>query len=438
MMRPFRIGLAIAAMLGALAGASAAAAAEKDNSAAVVPALLQEKGLPCTMTASRTIVKDATMGDGATASIYEVACQEGLGQVVISRNKDPKIQTEDCLLADQPGPDGKPSKLACKLPQNADPKATFGPVLSKLGRDCTVSNARGIGATATQGVYEVACQQGPGYIVMLPHATGAEASANPCIGYDELENAATKCTLSTPEQRADLINKWVAAGGKPCDVKAHHFIGTTPDHSDYLEVACTNGKGYVLETDNAGKFKTEIDCGQAEGIAGGCTLTDTRVAQTEQSSIYTDLAKKAGFDCNVSKYAAFAVGDPHLDVVELKCSNRPDGGVGVFPATGLAHVYDCIRSQDQGYHCSFTPDSAVYPLLNAQLKAKGRSSCVVDGARGMGRTKEGEDFVEVACADGGPGWVLDYPPNATEPSTLLNCAQAASVGGCQLPTNVKH
>jgi hypothetical protein len=34
--------------------------------------------------------------------------------------------------------------------------------------------------------------------------------------------------------------------------------------------------------------------------------------------------------------------------------------------------------------------------------------------------------------------VLDYPPNAATPSTLLNCAQAAGVGGCQLPTNVKH
>jgi hypothetical protein len=94
-----KIGLAIAALIGALAGASAAAAADKDKdtSAADVPALIQAKGLPCTVTASRTIVKGATMSDGSTASIYEVACQEGLGQVFISRNKEPKIQTEDCL-----------------------------------------------------------------------------------------------------------------------------------------------------------------------------------------------------------------------------------------------------------------------------------------------------------------------------------------------------
>ncbi|HEX4181372.1 MAG TPA: hypothetical protein VHY32_11325 [Caulobacteraceae bacterium] len=422
--------------MGALLGASAAAAADKD--AADVAPLLQEKGIPCTVTGTRTVVKGANMSDGSTASIYEVACQEGLGQILISRNKEPKVQVEDCLTASQPGPDGKPSKMACKLPANADPKSAFGPVLTKLGRDCTVDNARGIGSTPTQAVYEVACKAGPGYIVMLPHAPGAEMSANPCIGYDEIDNAATKCTLSTPEQRAAVINQLVAQGGKPCTVKAHHFIGTTTEHSDYLEVACTEGKGYVLETDNAGKFKSEMDCAQASGIAGGCTLTDTRAAQTEQSGVYSRLAKKAGFDCDVAKYAAFAVNDPSTEVVELQCSNRPDGGVGIFPASGNARVLDCVRSQVEGYHCTYSNESAVYPALYAQLKAKGKSSCVVNGARGVGKTKEGEEFVEVACADGGPGWVLDYPPNAAEPGSLMNCAQAVSVGGCQLPTNKQH
>jgi hypothetical protein len=99
---------------------------------------------------------------------------------------------------------------------------------------------------------------------------------------------------------------------------------------------------------------------------------------------------------------------------------------------------DCIRAQTEGYRCTYTKDADVYPALYAQLKAKGKSSCVVNGARGMGRTKTGEDFVEVTCADGGPGWVLDYPANAVEPSSLLNCAQAASMGGCQLPSNTKH
>ena len=440
MMRPFGLGLAIAVMIGALAGASVAAAAPKDDSATAVPPQLQAKAIPCTVTATRFIDK-GTLADGAEASFYEVACQEGLGYVLISRNKEPKVQSMDCLLADTPGADGKVSKLACKLPANVDPKSAFTPIMTKLGHDCPVDKARAIGATTTQGVYEVACQGGSGYIVMVPNTTavaGVETSANPCIGYDELANAGTKCTLTTPEQREALISQLASAGPKPCTVKGHHFIGTTAEHSELMEVACTDGKGYVIETNAAGKFKSQIDCGQASGIGGGCTLTDTRAAQTEQNNVYTKLAKKAGFDCDVSKYAAFAVDKPGVDVVELQCGNRKDGGVGVFPASGASEVYDCIRSQTQGFRCTFTNEADIYPLLIAQLKAKGKTSCVVNGARGLGRTKEGEDYVEVACADGGPGWVLDYPPNAAQPGSLLNCAQVASMGsGCQLPTNTK-
>jgi len=436
MMRPVGLGLAVAMMFGALIGVSAASAAPKDNSAVEAPPLVQAKGIPCTITATRTIVKDATMADGATAAFYEVACQDGLGYVMISRSKDPKVQDEDCMLANQPGPDGKPGKLACTLPANADPKASFGPAMAKLGRDCTVDGARAIGTTPTHGVYEVACQGGAGYIVMLPATADGKASANPCVGYDEV-NAGTKCALTTPEQREARIGQLAAAGGKPCTVKGHRFVGTTSDHSDYLEVACAEGKGYMLQTDNGGKFKAEIDCVEASGIAGGCTLTDTRAAQTEQNGVYASLAKKAGFNCAVSKYAAFAVNKPGMEVVELQCGNRPDGGVGIFPATGAPRVLDCIRSQTEGYHCTYTKDEDVYPVLYAQLKAKGKPSCVVSGARGLGRTAEGEEFVEVACADGGPGWVLDYPANSDQPGTLMNCAQAATIGGCQLPTNVK-
>jgi hypothetical protein len=437
MMRPLGIGLAIVVMVSAVAGA-AAAAASKDTAATDAPPLLQQKGIPCAVTNARTIVKDADLADGAKASFYEVACQGGLGYVVIKRSKEPLIQAEDCLLASKPGADGKPNKLACKLPENADPNGILSAVIAKQGRDCKVEKVRGIGQTPSQGIIETSCQGGAGYILMLPIANGAETSANPCIGYDEVENSPIKCELSTPAQREDAIKQLLASAGKPCTLSKHHFIGTTPEHSDYLEIACTEGKGYVLETDASGKYKAEIDCAMAAGIAGGCTLTDTRAAQTEQSGTYSKLAKKAGFNCDVSKYAAFAVDKPGLDVVELQCGNRPDGGIGIFPANGAGHVLDCIRAQTEGYKCTYTKDADVYPQLFAQLKAKGKTTCQVNGARGLGKTAEGEQYVEVACADGGPGWVLDYPPNADQPSTLLNCTQAAGLGsGCQLPTNVK-
>ena len=146
----------------------------------------------------------------------------------------------------------------------------------------------------------------------------------------------------------------------------------------------------------------------------------------------------AGFDCAVSKYALFPSTDPTKDVVEMACSNRPDGGVGIFPGHGPAHVYDCLRAQDEGYKCSYTPIEALYPHLNAELKAKNKGGCVVASARPFAHGDDGSDFVEVGCADGGPGWVLVYPAGASSPSELRNCVEVANLaGGCQIPTNRK-
>jgi hypothetical protein len=66
---------------------------------------------------------------------------------------------------------------------------------------------------------------------------------------------------------------------------------------------------------------------------------------------------------------------------------------------------------------------------------------VVNDARAYGRTSEGADLIEVSCADGGPGWVLEYPAHVAEPAgALRNCVQAAASGsgGCQLAANKAH
>jgi hypothetical protein len=213
---------------------------------------------------------------------------------------------------------------------------------------------------------------------------------------------------------------------------------STADGSDYFEIACPDGKGYVLHADKTGTLAEVIPCSQAYQIGDGCTLTDARQAETQEAATYSGLAKGAGFDCTVSKYALFPQSDQTKDIVEMACSNRPDGGVGVFPAKGAGAVYDCVRSQDEGYKCSFTPESAVYPVLSAALRSAGKGSCVVSNARPFAHGDDGSDYVEVGCADGGSGWVMIYPAGSRTPTQLLNCAQAGNLnGGCQLPGNKK-
>ena len=436
MMRCLRLGLAVAMALSALAAATTAFAA-KDTSDAETAALVATAHAPCTVTASR-LIGEGTMADKTQVKSYEVACQEGLGYIINAKLKPAGTPIFfDCLLADRPGPDGKPPSTACKLPANANPTAALQPLIDKTGRHCPIDKARAIGSSPDQNYYELACKDGEGMVLVTPVRAGGEApTADSCLSV--ADGGALKCTLTTTEQQLAVVDQLAAASGKACTIKNRRFVGAMTSGEIYYEVACADGKGYMLAADASGKLSQTVNCTDATGIGGGCTLTDIRQAQTEESALYSRLAKKAGFDCQVSKYGVFPAKSASAEVVELQCANRPDGGVGIFPSSGPPLVYDCLRSLNQGYRCSMSAESALYPKLSAQLRAKNKPSCVVSGARPFGRTST-TDLIEVACADGGPGWVLEYPTASTEPTALLNCAQAAAAGGngCELPTNRK-
>jgi len=440
-MRPLAIGVSAALALTALIAATATFAA-KDAATETVTPLVQAAGLSCTPVAAR-VGGGVMTSDKQPAKIYEVACSEGMGFVLIAKdpNKDKPAEAPTaytCMQADAPGADGKPTPLYCKLPQNAHPETGLQPLVAQTGRGCQIDKARMIGLGATQTYYEIACKDGTGFIMTTPIKAGGPAvTATTCLAFGE--SSKVKCTLTTPAAQLAVVDGLAAATGK-CTAKDKRYVATDVAGTDYYEVACTDGKGYILHADASGKLKETIDCAVASNIAGGCTMTDSRAALTQQTALYTDLSKKAGFDCDVSRYGPIPVSDKANEVVELECSNRPDGGIGVFPIHGgKPRIFDCVRSVTEGYRCSFTKDEAVLPKLNAHLRGLNKASCVVNGARPFGANAE-NDYIEVSCADGGAGWVVVYPKASETPSGVLTCTQAASygTGGCKLPTNVKH
>jgi hypothetical protein len=433
------LGIGLAAVLIVAAVASSAfgepiSGPDRKAGMTAAPGLIASAKIPCTLTDARK----AGGGNGPTGevTVYELACSEGLGYIVFSPNKagsTPAVQ--NCVISAEPV-NGKPPAWACKLPGNANPVAGLSGVAARSGRTCNVAKGRYIGSNDKDN-YEVVCQDGGDYVLQAAKDAAGETLLAPCMAFAAADSG-VKCTLSTPEEQNAALQKLVTSNGGACTLKDKRYMGSTASHSDFYEVSCTESKGYILEMDHAGKVVV-TDCMKASNIGGGCTMTDTRQAQTDQIAVYTALAKKAGFDCNVSKYADFPAAADGSEVVELACSNRPDGGVGVFPAKGQAHVWDCLRAETEGYKCSYSDYTGVYPKLSAVLKAKNKGSCVVNGARPYGRST-GMELVEVSCADGGPGWVIEFAQNADTANDLLNCAQAATSGGgaCQLPTNKGH
>nr|WP_295111944.1 hypothetical protein [uncultured Caulobacter sp.] len=446
-MKRFAIGLAAALAVAVLTPAVVISAQkeEKGKPAAVdakareagmkdAPALIQASGAGCTVSDARFIGEDKKAG----SKYYEVACNEGMGFALIAK-KDVAPQVYTCLESSQPAADGKKGGLACILPGNANPGAGLSAYVKKGGATCDIENTRAIGSGAKNAYFEVACKGGAGYIVQTtaPMNINGDVVVNSCLLYEEGGNVSCKLTnRQTQLGVVDTLNTGAAAAGTACAIKDKRYVLSTKT-DNYFEVSCQDGKGYMYQQTAAnGAFARAIPCAQAGFVGGGCTMTDAVAAQTEQAGFYSKLATKAGFPCDVEKYGMLPSADPKKEVVELKCKGNDVGGIAVFTATG-GTVFDCLTAEFNGYRCSFTKKDNQYARLSQDLVGFNKASCKVSDARVIGST-DTEGFVEVACSDGLPGWVLGYPTGVAKPAAkeFLSCVQAKGIGGgCKLPTN---
>jgi len=445
-MRSIGIGLAVTLILSALAPQGALAAKveitkeARAKGMAAAPGLIAAAHLDCQVADARLVGEGTDPKTKQKESLYELACTGNEGMVLQQAGSGtPGAFT--CEQMGEPGPDGKASSAACALPGNADPKAGLQPYIAKAGTPCALDKVRAIGQSPTNVVFEVACHDTPGgFILMIsaPPRLDQPATMNPCFGYPDDSNLA--CKLTDRAAQTAAVDGLMHQAAKPCTVKDRRFVGATDSHKVYYEFACQEGKGYIVEQAANGAFSKAIDCVEADAIAGGCTLTDTRQAKTEQAGLYSKLAKSAGFNCDVSGYAPLPVSEDGREVVELVCSNRPDGGIGLFAATSAkpSYVFDCAHAELKGFRCTLSKPDAAYPHLTDELKGLGKSSCTVSNSRVVGVTEQGEGYVEVACSDGLPGYMIDYAMSPFKPKTTVPCSEAKGIsGGCTLPGNKK-
>ncbi len=444
------LGMALAIVLAAVGTAPNAFAAKgteipkeaRTKGMAAAPGLVSSAGLDCQVSDARLVGEGTDAKTKAKTALYEIACTNSEGYLLQQSGAEaPAAFT--CLQVAQSAASGKgASANTCELPGNSDPKAGLAAFVAKSGVACTPVNVRAIGASPSNTFFELACQeQNGGFILQTanPPRLDKPISANPCLAVPETSNL--KCILTPRDAQLAVVDKLATSIGKPCAVKDRRFIGVTQGGEALYEVACQAGNGYVIEAKASGAFDKAIDCATADSVAGGCTLTDSRQAKTEQASLYTQLSKKAGYDCAVSGYAplpASADMPPQSEAVELKCSNRPDGAIAIFPANGAGHAYDCAHSELIGYRCSLTKAPAAYDKLTGDLKALGKTSCQVSNARVVGLTADKKGYIEVACSDGLQGYMIEYSLNPLKPATTLVCTQATGIGGgCSLPGNKK-
>lgn len=409
------------------------------------PGVVQQAGLDCAVSDAYLVGPGEITVEGkkVKTSIYEVACGANMGYMVQTAAPGAMPQVYDCLTmkdsADKaiaakakPGP-------TCTLPANADPKQGLVPLLTKAGVNCgTVSAARWIGSSPTDktSFYETACSNGSGYVLMEPLAGSTQKlAATDCA---KASGIGLECELTTKDQiQANIIKASAAANRPTCAPTKGRWVVTDPSNkNEYYEVGCADGKtGYMFMTDAKGGFKNVIECVQATRIAGGCNFSQADVGQTSDSATYTKLAKQSGYDCDVSKYQSYSTenGGPR-EIVELACKDHPEGAFAIVPtgAGQQGEYFNCVRAQDRGLTCHLSPMEATYAKISSQIAARGKTTCTVNGGRGIGKTPDGSEYIEVTCA-GGPGLVLQYSklPQETLVSALP-CAQAGIPDACKL------
>lgn len=410
------------------AAAAAVTEAQRKQGMAEAPAVVQTAGVPCQVTDARFVGKTEDKKAKTSSSFYEVACQQGMGYVLQAPSGgSPTAFT--CIEADYPADGSKPS-LTCILPANADPKSALTPMMAKSGVTCTPEKVRGIGQSKTSTYIEVACQGGAGYVVIAssPFDIAKPAQAQNCLAFDE-SGGNIKCTLSDHAARLAIVDTYAAAAKNGCTVKDRRFVGQSTDGSSFFEASCQDGKGYIYKVATTGALTQTYECAKASGVLGGCQLTDAREAESGQAALYTSLAKKAGSTCEVEKYALFPM-KGNTEVVELACKGGASN-VGLFPATGKGEVLDCGHALVAGYKCGL--GKADYSALTADLKKNGQSTCEVSGARLAAKTTKGTTLLEVTCADGYRGYMIEYQ---TEPTvTALAASGCAFSADCKMPGN---
>jgi hypothetical protein len=253
--------------------------------------------------------------------------------------------------------------------------------------------------------------------------------AQNCLNFDDGEGN-IKCALTDKASRLTVVDRYATESKSGCAVKDRRFVGASTDGSNFFEASCQDGKGYIFKIANGAVTQT-YECAKAQGILGGCQLTDARQAATEQAALYTRLAKNSGSTCDVDRYAVFPARGSE-EVVELVCKTG-EGGVGIFPASGKGQVLDCGHALVAGYKCGLSKGESGNAALTADLRKFDQKTCVVSNSRLAAKTTKGTTLLEVACADGYKGYMIEY--NTTPSVTAIGAVGCAFAGGCKLPGN---
>jgi hypothetical protein len=246
----------------------------------------------------------------------------------------------------------------------AKAKAQSLPLLQALQISCEVSDAKlviaGTSRPASGGkeletrVYEVACTGNLGYLL---ERVGKEMPIGiSCLSAEEARAADVAkgrepgffCKLPDNTNVYAMVTSMILAGvGAQCEVGTLQLYGRSEStHSEYSEVACKDGNGFLLRVAQPGsQAKTVVmSCAEAAKQGIKCRLTDpgpVEVPVTLQT--FKEALAQNGVKCDIAQIRLIGQED-HLKryVVEYMCANQAASAIAFIPLAGNSNPYESL------------------------------------------------------------------------------------------------
>ena len=256
-------------------------------------------------------------------------------------------------------------------------KEEGGKLATALDLACQLTDAERVGGgksmvdgkTLDVSLYEVACGNGTGYFLVSQGTQRPIAMS--CIAADATHAAdlaqGTRselyCQLPRNKDVKAMAASLMATAGTTCAVSKVRWFGlTASSQTEYSEVACDDGKGYLLKTAQTGPAAqtSVMTCQDAAKYGLQCRLTDGGPVSTPVTlQTFRDALKQNSVNCEPAQMRV--IGRESVDkryVVEVQCPEQPKGLVAFVPLEGPPEgngrkfeTIDCAAAAERDIVC---------------------------------------------------------------------------------------
>jgi len=246
----------------------------------------------------------------------------------------------------------------------------------ELGLSCEVTDAEQVGRgkakadgkTVEVNAYEVACGNGMGYFIVsqgsLRPAAMSCFAAEAAHAADVAAGAKSDmyCQLPANSDVKAMAASLMQSAGTNCAVRDLRWFGqSSQTRTEYQEVECADGKGFLLRTALAGTSSptSVTSCTDAAKQGLRCKLTDGGpVAAPVTMEMFTEALDKHGVKCTATHTRVIGRESVRKRyAVEFACPEMPNGLVAFIPLEGNTNPFetiDCSQAVARHLLCQFT------------------------------------------------------------------------------------